>query len=60
MLGALGVGLLWPAILRRGTYGQEGEEIDRDRFTSAADVEALVGVVEQEGCEVWRFWTRLE
>ncbi|TPX10703.1 uncharacterized protein E0L32_008272 [Thyridium curvatum] len=60
MLGADGVGVLWPAMFRNDTTG-EGEEIDQERFENAdgaQGIDQLVGVGVQEDREGWKFWTR--
>lgn len=59
MLGADGVGVLWPAVFR--TEGEESEEIDQEKFENAPGakgIEELVGVGVQENREGWKFWTR--
>ena len=62
-LGGDGVGILWPAVLKRGDEPEEmwGEEIDQEKFlkvTGREGVERLVGVgrVDQEEREGWKFW----
>jgi mevalonate kinase len=58
-LGADGVGVLWPAVLRNGTNEAGGEEIDLEKFLKAEGregVERLVGVGEPERREGWKFW----
>lgn len=60
ILGAEGVGVLWPAVFR-GTDGEAGEEIDQEMFENADGVQGidrLVGVGAQENREGWQFWTR--
>ncbi|KAJ5799499.1 uncharacterized protein N7518_001567 [Penicillium psychrosexuale] len=60
ILGADGVGVLWPAVFRNGTDG-EAEEIDQNTFENADGVhgiDQLVGVGVQENREGWKFWTR--
>ena len=62
-LGGDGVGVLWPAVLKKGDEDEEegGEEIDQEKFLKAVGregVEELVGVgkkgeAEREG---WKFW----
>ena len=63
-LGGDGVGVLWPAILKNGSNGEEGEgvEIDQELFLNAdgrAGVEELVGVGvgAYEKREGWKFWS---
>lgn len=61
ILGADGVGVLWPAVFRNGTDGKAGEEIDQEMFENADGVQGidqLVGVGVQENREGWQFWTR--
>ncbi|KAG2417440.1 hypothetical protein HFD88_008659 [Aspergillus terreus] len=61
ILGANGVGVLWPAVFRNGTDGKAGEEIDQEMFENADGVKGidqLVGVGVQEDREGWQFWTR--
>ncbi|EFY87920.1 Mevalonate kinase [Metarhizium acridum] len=61
-LGADGVGVLWPAILKNGTEEDEegGMEIDLEKFLNAEGtegVEKLVGVHGDGGeREGWKFW----
>lgn len=60
ILGADGVGVLWPAVFRNGP-GVNGEEIDQEKFENAVDaqgIEQLVGVGVREDREGWKFWTR--
>ncbi|RDL39555.1 uncharacterized protein BP5553_03895 [Venustampulla echinocandica] len=61
VLGADGVGVLWPAVFRNGTDAEGGEEIDQEKFENAVGVqgiEQLVGVEVQENRKGWKFWTR--
>ncbi|KAJ5558252.1 hypothetical protein N7535_008466 [Penicillium sp. DV-2018c] len=61
ILGADGVGVLWPAVFRNSTDGKAGEEIDQRMFENADGVQGinqLVGVGVQENREGWEFWTR--
>ncbi|OQE32389.1 hypothetical protein PENFLA_c001G08772 [Penicillium flavigenum] len=61
ILGADGVGVLWPAVFRNSTDGKAGEEIDQKMFENADGVQGinqLVGVGVQEYREGWEFWTR--
>jgi mevalonate kinase len=61
ILGADGVGVLWPAVFRNGTDGDSGEEIDQEKFENAIGaqgIEQLVGVGVQENREGWKFWKR--
>ncbi|KAJ5471773.1 hypothetical protein N7530_009130 [Penicillium desertorum] len=61
ILGAEGVGVLWPAVFRNGTDGKACEEIDQKMFENADGVQGinqLVGVGVQENREGWEFWTR--
>lgn len=61
ILGADGVGVLWPAMFRNGTDGKASEEIDQEIFENADGVQGidqLVGVGVQENREGWKFWTR--
>ncbi|KAJ5593884.1 uncharacterized protein N7459_000092 [Penicillium hispanicum] len=61
ILGADGVGVLWPAVFRNGTDGKAVEEIDQEMFENADGVQGinqLVGVGVQENREGWQFWTR--
>jgi len=61
ILGADGVGVLWPAVFRNGTDARTGEEIDQEMFENADGVQGidkLVGVGVQENREGWKFWTR--
>ncbi|KAL1846766.1 hypothetical protein VTK73DRAFT_216 [Phialemonium thermophilum] len=64
ILGADGVGVLWPAVFRDGPRGAgKGEEIDQETFESAdgaRGIEQLVGVGAREDREGWKFWTRDE
>lgn len=61
-LGGDGVGMLWPAVLKKGTKEDEegGMEIDLDKFLNAEGtegVERLVGVHDDGGeREGWKFW----
>jgi mevalonate kinase len=61
-LGADGVGVLWPAVLKNGMDEDDvgGMEIDLDKFLSAEGnegVERLVGVHGGKGeREGWKFW----
>ena len=62
VLGAQGVGVLWPAVFRTGP-GSKGEEIDQALFERAVGmegIEQLVGVGGREDCDGWRFWTQLD
>ncbi|KAJ6082531.1 hypothetical protein N7499_007405 [Penicillium canescens] len=59
VLGADGVGVLWPAVFR--TEGEGSEEIDQEKFENAPGakgIEELVGVGVHENREGWKFWTR--
>lgn len=61
VLGADGVGVLWPAVLRNGEHDEEegGEEIDQNKFLKAvgnSGVERLVGVSGQGQRKGWQFW----
>ncbi|KAJ4328719.1 Mevalonate kinase, partial [Fusarium piperis] len=61
ILGADGVGVLWPAVFRSGNDWEGGEEIDQEKFENAVGphgVEQLVGVGAREDREGWKFWTR--
>ncbi|KAK3302886.1 mevalonate kinase [Chaetomium strumarium] len=61
ILGADGVGVLWPAVFRNGSARENGEEIDQEKFENAIGawgIEQLVGVGEDR--EGWRFWTRAD
>ena len=63
ILGADGVGVLWPAVFRNSTDRKAGEEIDQKMFENADGVQGinqLVGVGVQENREgwEWEFWTR--
>jgi mevalonate kinase len=62
ILGADGVGVLWPAVFRNDSNGKADEEvIDQEMFENADGVEGinrLVGVGVQENRQGWRFWTR--
>lgn len=60
ILGADGVGVLWPAVFRNGNGG-DGEEIDQEKFENAVGaqgIEQLTGVGVREDREGWKFWTR--
>ncbi|KAI5863938.1 mevalonate kinase [Durotheca rogersii] len=60
ILGADGVGVLWPAIFRSSIDGEASEEIDKEKFENAVGAqgtEHLVGVGAQEN-RAWKFWTR--
>lgn len=60
ILGADGVGVLWPAVFWNGD-GKAGEEIDQEKFENADGVQGineLVGVGAQENRAGWEFWTR--
>lgn len=62
MSGADGVGVLWPAIVRNGSHGED-EEIDEEKSESVIDtygIEQLVGVRVREYHEGWNFWTRAD
>jgi mevalonate kinase len=59
ILGADGVGVLWPAVFRSGTDANAGKEIDQEMFENADGVQGidqLVGVGVQENREGWKFW----
>jgi mevalonate kinase len=59
ILGADGVGVLWPAVFRCGTDAKAGKEIDQEMFENADGVQGidqLVGVGVQENREGWKFW----
>ncbi|KAK2592207.1 Mevalonate kinase [Conoideocrella luteorostrata] len=61
VLGADGVGVLWPAVFRNVLDGDNGEEIDQGKFENADGahgIEQLVGVGIREDRQGWRFWTR--
>ena len=61
ILGADGVGVLWPAVFRSGTDTKAGKEIDQEMFENADGVQGvdqLVGVGVQENREGWKFWRR--
>ncbi|KAK7420955.1 Mevalonate kinase [Neonectria punicea] len=61
ILGADGVGVLWPAVFRTGPDGENSEEIDQKKFENAVGaqgIEQLVGVGVREDREGWKFWTR--
>ena len=61
ILGADGVGVLWPAVFRNSPDGKLGEEINQELFENAAsvqDIDNLVGVGVNENREGWKFWTR--
>ncbi|KAJ5874523.1 uncharacterized protein N7529_002953 [Penicillium soppii] len=61
ILGADGVGVLWPAVFRNGTDGKAYDEIDQKLFENADGVQGinqLVGVGVQDNREGWEFWTR--
>lgn len=62
-LGGDGVGILWPALLHKRSEDKAGEEIDQERFLSAAgsDIEEIVGIgtsihEKQDG---WKFWSNV-
>ncbi|MCJ1386730.1 hypothetical protein MMC17_009856 [Xylographa soralifera] len=58
-LGGDGVGVLWPAVLKKRTEEEGGVEIDQDKFLNAKGregVERLVGVGEHQNREGWKFW----
>ncbi|KJR82801.1 uncharacterized protein SPSK_03625 [Sporothrix schenckii 1099-18] len=59
ILGANGVGVLWPAVFGSGPDGKKGEEIDQERFESAVrarGIEELVGVGAREDRQGRKFW----
>lgn len=59
ILGAHGVGVLWPAVFHDGVGGKLGEEIDQEKFENAVGpegIEQLVGVGAQENRQGWKFW----
>ncbi|CAK7208065.1 Mevalonate kinase [Sporothrix eucalyptigena] len=59
ILGANGVGVLWPAVFGSGPDGKKGEEIDQERFeraVGARGIEELVGVGAWEDRQGWKFW----
>ena len=63
-LGGEGVGVLWPAVLGKGTGEEGGEEIDQHKFENADGpdgIERLAGVGAgfDEKREGWRFWKRV-
>lgn len=60
-LGADGVGVLWPAVLKNGSDEDDegGVEIDQEKFLNAVGndgVEKLVGVGRDGEREGWKFW----
>lgn len=60
-LGADGVGVLWPAVLKNGSDEDDegGVEIDQEKFLNAVGndgVERLVGVGRDGEREGWKFW----
>lgn len=61
ILGADGVGVLWPAVFQNATDGKAGEDIDQEMFENAhcvQGIDQLIGVGVQENREGWQFWTR--
>jgi mevalonate kinase len=59
ILGAEGIGVLWPAVFPNGTDEDGGKEIDQEKFENAIGaqgVEQLVGVGVQGNREGWKFW----
>ncbi|QKX56668.1 uncharacterized protein TRUGW13939_03774 [Talaromyces rugulosus] len=62
VLGADGVGVLWPAVFRNDSNGKVDEVvIDQEMFENADGAEGinrLVGVGVQENRQGWKFWTR--
>ncbi|KAK3368764.1 mevalonate kinase [Podospora didyma] len=62
ILGAYGVGVLWPAVFRIGADGKgASEEIVQEKFENAdglEGIEQLVGVGVREDRAGWKFWTR--
>lgn len=61
ILGADGVGVLWPAVSRNDINGEVREAIDQEMFENADGVQGidqLVGVGVQENRDGWQFWTR--
>ncbi|KAK0609324.1 GHMP kinase [Bombardia bombarda] len=60
ILGANGVGVLWPAVFHHDSVGgKPGEEINQEKFEKAVGpegVEQLVGVGVQEKRQGWKFW----
>ncbi|KAI9739757.1 MAG: Mevalonate kinase [Cirrosporium novae-zelandiae] len=60
-LGGDGVGVLWPAIVHRGSQDEEkgGEEVSLEKFLKVEDndgIEKLVGVGIGRDGKGWRFW----
>ena len=58
-LGAHGVGVLWPAVLKSGSDADGGEEIDQEKFLNAEGndgVRNLVGVGLYGTGDRWQFW----
>jgi len=61
VLGADGVGVLWPAVFRKNNSRSGGEEIDQEKFENAVGaegIEHLVGVEMEETRRGWKFWKR--
>lgn len=62
VLGADGVGVLWPAVFRNEDDDTAAEEVDREMFEKAEGpqgIDRLVGVGAQENRKGWKFWTRM-
>ncbi|CAH0051267.1 unnamed protein product [Clonostachys solani] len=62
VLGADGVGVLWPAVFRNEDDDTAAEEIDQEMFEKAEGaqgVDRLVGVGAQENRKGWKFWRRM-
>lgn len=63
VLSADGVGVLSPAVFRKGNGREVGEEIDQEKFENAVDaegIEQLVGVGVEVNRAGWKFWTRAD
>lgn len=55
ILGAGGVGVLWPAIFRNGANGNSGIEIDQEMFENADGIQGINQLVGSG--QSWEFWT---
>ncbi|KAL8943635.1 MAG: hypothetical protein Q9216_000923 [Gyalolechia sp. 2 TL-2023] len=60
-LGGNGVGVLWPAVLHKGSGKEGGEAIDPEEFMKGdmIDVEGIVGlgISANDKQDGWRFWS---
>jgi mevalonate kinase len=62
VLGADGVGVLWPAVFRKDANDKSGEEVDQEMFENAVGAEGIEKLVGVEALgnnrQGWKFWKR--